>query len=194
MNPVTHLLASWSVAGAARQRDRDLALATWCGVLPDIDGLGVVVDEFNELTGRPESWYFGEYHHALLHGLFGATVISLSLSLFARRRLRTFLVGFGVAHLHFLCDVVGSRGPDADDIWPIRYLAPFSERLTIRWSGQWALNAWPNILLTAVLLAFVFYRAAGDGYSPVGMFSVRADHIFVETVRARWRRLTTRTK
>jgi hypothetical protein len=40
MSSITHLLASWSLADGSRLRARDLTLATWCGVLPDADGLG----------------------------------------------------------------------------------------------------------------------------------------------------------
>jgi inner membrane protein len=192
MSPITHFLASWSLADVTGLRDRDQALVTWCGVLPDVDGLGVVVDGANKLLGRPDSWYFGQFHHALLHGAFAAIAIPLALAFFAAHRLRVFLVGVLVVHLHYLCDLVGSRGPGVDDIWPIPYLAPFSERLTLQWSGQWPLNAWPNIVFTMLLLAFGFFRAVHGGYSPVGVISTRADRAVVQTVQARWRVLKSR--
>jgi inner membrane protein len=188
MSPITHFLASWSLADALRLRARDRALATWCGVLPDADGLGLLLDGVNRLLGRAGSGYYGEYHHAVLHGIFAAVAVPLVLSFFTARRLRMFAVGLLAMHLHFLCDVVGSRGPGADDLWPLPYLAPLSRRLTIQWSGQWPLDAWPNILLTLLLIAFVLFRAVGAGYSPVGVFSDRADRAFVETIRNRWRR------
>ena len=46
----------------------------------------------------------------------------------------------------------GARGPDGEP-WPIPYLVPFSPTPRLVWSGQWALNAWPNVLLTAALIA-----------------------------------------
>jgi inner membrane protein len=193
MSPITHFLASWSLADALRLRARDRALATWCGVLPDADGLGLLLDGVNRLLGRAGSGYYGEYHHAVLHGIFAAVAVPLVLSFFAARRLRMFAVGLLVMHLHFLCDVVGSRGPGADDLWPLPYLAPLSRRLTIQWSGQWPLDAWPNILLTLLLIAFALFRAIGAGYSPVGVFSDRADRAFVETIRVRWRMFRGRT-
>lgn len=107
----------------ARLRNRDVALATWCGMLPDADGLGLVVDIANRVMGRPGHWYYGQYHHAVLHGLFGALVIPLALCVLATNRLRLFVVGFFAVHLHLLCDAVGSRGPGAEDFWPIPYLA-----------------------------------------------------------------------
>jgi len=193
MSPITHFLASWSLADATGLRGRDRSLVTWCGVLPDVDGLGVVVDLANRVSGRPDSWYFGQYHHALLHGIFAAIAIPLVLAHFAANRIRVFLVGVAAVHLHFLCDIVGSRGPGTDDVWPLRYLAPFSDRWTVQWSGQWPLNAWPNIAFTIVLLAFAFYRAINGGYSPVGVFSARADCAFVQAVQSRWRVVGGRT-
>lgn len=187
MNPITHGLVSWSVGDAVGLGPRDRVLATWCGVAPDADGLGVVIDGINKLLGRPDTWLFGRYHHAWLHGLPAAIVLPLAIAAVAERRLRTFAAGVLVVHLHLLGDIVGSRGPTAADIWPIRYLAPISERWTIAWSGQWALNAWPNIALTLALLAFAFYRAVRSGYSPVEAFHPRADRAFVDTVRRRWR-------
>ena len=187
MSPITHFLASWSLADGLRLRARDRALATWCGVLPDADGLGVLLDGANRLLGRAGSWYYGEYHHAVLHGVFAAVAIPLVLSFFAANRLRMFAVGVLAAHLHFLCDVVGSRGRGADDLWPLPYLAPFSQCLTIQWSGQWPLDAWRNIGFTLLLIAFAFFRAIGAGHSPVGVFGAGADRAFVETIRNRWR-------
>ena len=190
MSPITHFLASWTLADVCRLRGRDQALVTWSGVLPDADGLSVLVDGANRLLGRPDTWLFGEYHHGLLHGLLAAIAIPLALSFFAANRLRTFLVGCAAVHLHFLCDIVGSRGPGSDDVWPIRYLAPCSDRLSIQWSGQWPLNGWPNILFTVVLLAYGFRRAVISGYSPVGVFSSGADRAFANAVQNRWRALT----
>jgi len=190
MSPITHFLASWTLADGTGLRGRERSLATWCGVLPDADGLGVLVDGANKVLGRPDSWYFGQYHHGLLHGLFAAIAIPLALSVVATRRLRMFAVGVVAVHLHYLCDILGSRGPGADDLWPLHYLAPFSDLWTLQWSGQWELNAWPNITFTILLMAFAFLRAIADGYSPVGVFSTRVDRVFVQTVQARWRTAT----
>lgn len=186
MNPITHLLASWSLAEASDLDLEDRNLVAWCGVLPDLDGLGAIVDLGNRVLGRPESFWYGQFHHSLLHGLFGAVLISTILATGASRRGRVFLVGFGVVHFHLLCDLVGSRGPDSADIWPISYASPFSERLGVSWSGQWALNAWPNIVFTVALLSFAFYRAVTVSRSPVSLFSRKGNDVFVGTVRARW--------
>ncbi len=186
MNPITHLLASWALGESAGLSSRDRNLVTWAGVAPDLDGLGAIVDAANRALGRPESTYYWLFHHSLLHGLFAALLLPALFCIWANKRLRMFLFGVLAVHLHLLCDLAGSRGPDAGDVWPVPYLMPFSERLTLAWPGQWELNAWPNILFTVLLIIFVFHRAAVASHSPVSLFSDRADQLFVKTVQARW--------
>ena len=84
MSPITHLLASWTLADISGLRRRDATLATWCGVLPDADGLGVLIDGANHLLGRPDNWFYGRFHHLLLHGLFAGIAIPLALCLLRR--------------------------------------------------------------------------------------------------------------
>jgi inner membrane protein len=57
MSPITHLLASWSLAEASDLDLADRNLVAWCGLLPDLDGLGVMVDLGNRVLGRPESFW-----------------------------------------------------------------------------------------------------------------------------------------
>jgi hypothetical protein len=188
VNIITHLLASWTASefsGVDEKRDR--MLVAWAGVSPDLDGLGVLVDLSARAFGLEDPMLYGRFHHALLHGLPGALVLSAIAAGLSRQRARTFGWAFAIVHLHLLCDLVGSRGPEPDDIWPIPYLAPFTEMWTLSWSHQWALNAWPNIAFTLVLLVLAFMRAAKNGSSPVAMFSERANAVFAETVRARLR-------
>lgn len=161
----------------------------WSGVLPDLDGAGVVLDLANRALSRPETMYYFEWHHRLLHGIPGALLIAGGVAAFAKRKVRTLALAFAAVHLHLVCDLVGSRGPGPDDFWPIGYLEPFSRALTFEWAGQWTLNAWPNILFTLVLLAFAFWSAARRGYSPVELFGGRAETAFVDTVKARARTL-----
>jgi inner membrane protein len=88
-------------------------------------------------------------------------------------------------HLHLLGDVVGARGPDGYQ-WPLVYLWPFSDKWLLTWKGQWQLDAWPNFLITMLALFFTFYLAWNRGFSPVGIFSKKADNAFVETLRNRF--------
>jgi hypothetical protein len=126
----------------------------------------------------------------VLHGLPGALFLALSASFLAFRRLHVFLCSLAIIHLHLLCDLIGSRGPDPYDIWPIYYLAPFSEELTLQWQGQWALDAWPNMVVTGLLIAYVLYRTVAFGRSPVSMFSMKVNIAVTETLRKRWNQLT----
>src|SRR5688572_5238520 len=192
MNPITHLLAGWSAVGPLADDRRDRALIAWAGVAPDLDGLGLVVDLGNRLLGRPETFVYGEYHHLLFHGLFGSLVTAAAVTAIARHRLRVLAGSLLAFHLHLLCDLVGSRGPAADDVWPIHYLGPFSEALTVTWQGQWPLVSWQNVTLTLVLLALGFRQAIREGFSPVTLLGERADRAFVSTVRARWSRMRAR--
>lgn len=193
MNPVTHLLASWSLAEASGLDRRDRAIVTWIGVAPDLDGLGLAADAVSRLTGLGNPALYGLYHHFVLHGLFGALLLSAIGIVFAGRRLAVLLWGLAAVHLHLACDLVGSRGPSALDIWPIHYLGPFSDAGTLAWSGQWPLDAWPNIVFTLGLLAFVFARAASVGHSPLDLFNARAHAAFVAAVQGRWRRFRRRS-
>lgn len=186
MNPITHFLASWTLADNAVEASRDHSLITWAGVLPDLDGLGAVVDIGRGLLGQTSTTY-GDYHHRLLHGLPGAIVIPAILSIWGVRRGRVFTFGFLAVHLHLLCDLVGSRGPEPGDIWPLWYFAPFWDWPMLFWSRQWPLDAWPNIVFTLLLLAYALWAAVSRGHSPVAMFSQTADALVVATLRARWR-------
>ncbi|MCU1348081.1 MAG: rane-bound metal-dependent hydrolase [Acidobacteria bacterium] len=88
-------------------------------------------------------------------------------------------------HSRILGDIVGARGPDGYQ-WPISYFLPFSRTPELSWDGQWALNAWQNFAITGLALSLTFALAWRRGYSPVGIFSRRADSEFVKTLRARF--------
>jgi hypothetical protein len=186
MNPITHLLAAWTLADNAVVDDRDRGLVTWAGVLPDIDGLGFIADKGQVILTGSGGWHYTDYHHQLLHGLPGALLLSGLLAIGGVRRARVFAFGFLAVHLHLLCDFLGSRGPTAADIWPIWYLAPFSQRPMWFWQGQWPLNAWPNALLTVSLLAYAGWAGVKRGHTPVALFSLRADSQVVAALRLRF--------
>jgi inner membrane protein len=181
VNPVSHLLTSWVVANTADLTARDRALVTLAGVVPDIDGLGVIAEILTEHTTFPLLWY-SKYHHVLCHNLAFGLLLAVTVILFGVRRWMTAFLVLMVFHLHLLGDLVGSRGPD-DYQWPIPYLFPFSDRWQLTWAGQWELNAWPNFLITALLLAATIYIAWKKGCSPLEMVSKRADAAFVSILR-----------
>ena len=180
MNPITHALAGWCLAEAVpglAKRDRAIVVAA--SLAPDLDGFGLLPELLTRHSSDPLFWWT-DYHHALAHNLLFAIVATAVAAMLSRR---AALLAFAAVHLHLVCDLAGSRGPDGYQ-WPIPYLAPFSD-LAISWDGQWALNAWPNIAITAALLAATFVLAWLRGYSPVGLLSERADAAFVDALRQR---------
>lgn len=183
MSPVTHFLASWTLASFPRLERRDVVLVTLAGVAPDVDGLGAIPELLTRHSSHPLDW-FTRYHHLLAHNLLFAIVIAIVVFTFSKRRWLTAMLALVAVHLHFLMDVLGSRGPDGYN-WPIPYLAPFSSRVQIFWSGQWALNSWQNIAITCGLLTLIVVRALQTGRSPVEIFSPAADKQVVAALRRR---------
>jgi hypothetical protein len=177
----------WGLANTAPSLNRrERAFVTWAGVIPDIDGLGLIAEWTTRNSEHPLNWWT-EYHHVLGHNLGFCLLVALLAAIFARRKLTTALLVALSFHLHLLGDLVGARGPDGYQ-WPIPYLLPFSNSLQLAWSGQWALNAWPNLLITAGLIVSSIVLALKRGFSPVGLFSEKADKVVVRSLRLRFRR------
>ena len=185
MSPVTHFLTGWVFANCARLERRDRALVTLACVVPDIDGLGIVPELLTRHSAHP-LLLFTLYHHSL-HTLPFAIFIAVVAFVLARQRWKTGLLALASFHLHLFEDVLGSRGPDGYQ-WPIPYLAPFSSALQLAWRGEWGLNAWPNVLITVVLLGITLWLAWQRGFSPVEMISPKADRAFVGALRQRFPR------
>ena len=149
---------------------------------------------------HPLRW-FSDYHHSL-HSLAFAVVVTFATLLFVWPK--RFPLGAGIHkspqvshpwtaallaflsfHLHLLCDLVGSRGPDGYS-WPIPYLTPFSHSLQLSWHDQWALNGWQNIVITAILLLATLVLARKKGTSPLELISARANQALVAALRNRF--------
>ena len=185
MSPVTHFLTGWIAANASTNLDhRSRILVTLAAVAPDLDGLGMVPELLTAGSNNPVLWY-SSYHHVLCHNLTFGLLLGLGAWLIGARRRITGLLALMSFHLHLVCDVVGSRGPDGYQ-WPIYYLYPFSSSCTVTWNGQWELNAWPNYVITLLALLGVLALSLGRGYSPLGIVSAKADQVFVATLRRRW--------
>jgi inner membrane protein len=183
MNPVEHFLISWDVANAFPLERRERAIVTIAGLIPDLDGLGMFA-ELATRGSRHELLWWTDYHHALTHNLVAAVATTgLAFALARKRRGVTAIGAFVTFHLHLLGDLIGARGPDGYN-WPIPYLTPFSQR-GWTWDGQWALNAWQNVAITAVGLATAIVLARRRGFSFVEMLSPRADARVVEALRGR---------
>jgi hypothetical protein len=184
MAPMTHLLASWVAGATLTRNERDCRLVALAGVLPDLDGLGLIVDGINAAMGQ-KSLYYLHYHHYLLHGWVGGLLLALAAAAFARNRVRVFLLALMVFHVHLLLDFVGSRGPSPEDLWPIFYHGPFDKDPMWIWKGQWRLDSWINRLFTLGLFAGALWLAVLKGYSFVGVFSRKLDRIFTPVLQ-RW--------
>jgi inner membrane protein len=185
MNPITHFLTGWAVASSAPSLGRrERALVTWASVIPDADGLGIIAEWLTRNSSNPLNWWT-DYHHILGHNIGFALIVSIIAAILAKQRLKVGILVWISFHLHLIGDVVGARGPDGDQ-WPIPYLLPFSNELQVTWTGQWALNAWPNFVLTAVLLGIALTLARTRGFSPLEMVSSKADAAVVCVLRNRF--------
>lgn len=190
MNPITHFFVGWAVANTVPSlTKRERTFVTWASVVPDVDGLGIIAEWATRHSQHPLNWW-SDYHHILGHNIGFAVFVSVVAAFFAQKKLTTALLVFLSFHLHLLGDLVGARGPDGDQ-WPIPYLLPLSNQLQLTWSGQWALNAWPNLVITAALIGFAMAVARTRGFSPLEMLSQKADSAFVRVLRARFPLKTT---
>ena len=184
MSPVSHLLISWIVADRADLTRRDRVLVALAGVAPDIDGAGIIAEILTEKTKTPLLWW-SKYHHVLCHNIGFGLALMFAAVFLSLKKWRTAFLSLLVFHMHLFCDFIGSRGPEGYQ-WPIPYFFPFSERWQLSWEGQWELNAWPNLLLTALVLAATIYFSWKNGYSPLEIFSKRADTAFVSMLRKKF--------
>ena len=207
MSPVTHFFAGWmlaatvDLAGPTPLTRREKALVVAAAVAPDLDGLGIIPELLTRHTSHPLLW-FSQYHHSLHTLLFAlvctvlAFVIAGPLVDFAwgpsmRGRSTpthpwlTAALVFVSFHLHLLCDLLGSRGPDGDQ-WPIPYLKPFSNSMQWTWHGQWALNGWQNFAITGTLLVLTLWIARRYGSSPVELVSESWNGWIVQALKSRF--------
>ncbi|MDR2261059.1 MAG: metal-dependent hydrolase [Azoarcus sp.] len=186
MSPVTHFLAGWAGFEGWLHNRRDRAIVCLTGLAPDIDGIGIAADLFSRLNGGPETNYYQAWHRLYGHGITAALVFTLCAALLGRERARVAIAAFLNIHLHLLCDLLGSRGGDPDDLWGIHYLGPWNTGAEIVWRGQWELVSWQNMLISIALMGIVLARACRKGYSPLGLVSPRADRVFIGVLR-KWR-------
>lgn len=171
----THLLASWVTGAALLKNRRERILITLSGVLPDLDALGAVVDRYTGTTN-----FYLKYHHYLGHSLLAAIFISTLATFFAKaQKGLVFLLAFFVFHLHLLCDIIGSKGPDGYQ-WPIYYLYPFNKNFAMTWSGQWELNAWQNQAILITLFIACFYILKTKGITFIELFSKKLDRALLQ--------------
>lgn len=185
MSPITHFLIGWAAANTVPSlTKRERAFVTWASVVPDLDGLGIIPEVLTRTSSHPLHWW-SDYHHVLGHNVGFALFVSAIAATFAKQKIKTTLLVLLSFHLHLVGDLVGARGPDGEQ-WPLPYWLPFASHVELTWSGQWPLNAWPNFVITALLIVIAVMIARRRGFSPLEMFSLKADAVFVGVLRARF--------
>lgn len=184
MNPVTHLLMGWTLAEPRLAERRDRALVALAGVVPDIDGAGILLDLARGT--HPSVGAYATYHHVLAHNLAAGIAVAAAAFALGRRRAACAVLALLSFHLHLAGDLVGSAGPGGS-LWTLSYLYPFSAQAFV-WLGQWELDAWPNLLITALLLVAAGTAAVRRGRSPLELVSLRADAALVAALRRRFGR------
>jgi hypothetical protein len=184
MSPVTHFLSGWALAQWPGLDRRGRFVVAGAAILPDLDAAGLVVDLATRNTpGATEYW--AAFHHVVGHGLFFAILAFAAGLFFGLPRFKTGLLAFAALHLHIFEDLIGGQGPEGET-WPMTYLWPFSDTPQLEWSGQWALNAWPNFVITAALLAFAFFMAWKHSRTPFEGWWPRGDQALVQTLHRRF--------
>jgi hypothetical protein len=187
MHPITHLLAGYVLAETTAKTPRDKAVITWVTILPDLDGIGYLVDLVALYSDVPQTHYYETFHRLWGHGLPAAVVICLLFVPWYHRSPKVLLAVFASVHLHFALDLLGSRGELSGTIWPIYYLAPFSpETLILSFPYQWPLGGWQNASITLALIGFGLWRGWSTGYSPLSLLSKRADQALIRSLRSRF--------
>ena len=178
-----HFIISWVVANTAALERRARVGITLSGILPDLDGLGYIVDKVN-LQFDVESSYFADYHHLYGHNIFAGLIIATLASCFCQRKAVVFGLSLLAFHLHLLCDLVGSMGPDGYQ-WPVYYLYPLLPDFQLTWSGQWELSSWKN---SAIGVSFFVLAVGLARYRQVTFFeffSEKAERVVAEVARQR---------
>jgi inner membrane protein len=124
---------------------------------------------------------YGQWHHVLTHGVIGAALVAVFTARLAKDRLPVSLMALTAFHLHLLCDFFGSGHG-----WGLTYWYPFSTRECIS-PIQWDLNAWSNVLATALALGMSGWLAVRHGHSVAEtILPARWDAVIVETLKNRF--------
>jgi len=184
MSPTAHLLASWISGVSFKLEKKDVRIISFAGLAPDIDGAGFLIDKINSFFGKDTDFY-SDFHHVFGHGLLSALIISsVAMLLSKKRKMVVYLVSLFVSHLHYLCDLIGSGGPDKS-IWSITYLYPISDAET-SFSWQWSLNGWQNITILGALSVISIYLSSKVNHSPIGVISAFLDREMFKMVDKYW--------
>jgi inner membrane protein len=150
---LTHIGLSWIIANLTAGSRKDRVLIVLAGLLPDLDGVGILWSEPAYLAA----------HRAAGHSLLFAVLLAVLIWRTSDAAVRTTVLGLISFHVHLLLDVVGTGG------LPIRYLWPISNA-EWTWSGRWTLASWPNVAVMALTTLGVLWVARRSGRSLFATF------------------------
>jgi len=149
MDPVTHLLASYTLARAARVRVASPLMAVFllAGAAPDLDWLWHLPAPLSPLRA----------YGTVTHSVAGAAVLAAAIALGARAALRGRVqaipspqemlgAGFAAAGFHLLLDLCTNTGIEL--YWPFR-----AERVAWNWTGEF------DVVLLLLLIVFALIAA-----------------------------------
>jgi membrane-bound metal-dependent hydrolase YbcI (DUF457 family) len=139
---LTHIGLSWIIAHLLPGSRKDRGLVVLAGVLPDLDGAGILWSEHAYLAA----------HRAVGHSLLFVLLFVLLTWRTADAPLPSAALAAVSFHVHLLLDAVGTGG------LPIRYLWPVSD-WGWTYSGRWTLASWPNVGVMALTLLGVLWVA-----------------------------------
>ena len=174
-----HFIVSWVVANTAALDRRSRVCITLAGVVPDLDGFGGVFDKL----GFGGDLFF-TYHHVFAHNLLFGVILSVAFAAACARSATVFALCMIAFHLHLVCDLVGSMGPDGYQ-WPVYYLYPFAPDWELTWSGQWELDSWRNSLVGVTAFTAALALARYRGVTFFELVSLRLERIVQEAGRKR---------
>ena len=181
MSPSTHLLLSWLVAANIGKNRHERMLLTVSGVAADFDGAGLLIDIAAPIFGQHTNFWFAYHHRG--HSIWGALLVCAAVGIAAKtNKLKLAFTAIFLFHLHILCDLIGSKGPDGYQ-WPIAYFYPVYPDLLLTVSWQWVLNSWQNILFSILLIFFVVKKSLAINTSPFEIVSIKLDQTFIKMIK-----------
>lgn len=160
MSPITHGMIGWLISQPLEKR-RDRILITAASLLPDLDGIGAVIDID----------YYSRYHHIFGHNVFFGLVLSLIAWKYGRDKIKTSIFVFVSFNSHILGDLLGSGAA-----WGIPYYWPLHKTIyDFSYPFQWELDSWQNLATTAICIVFIVILGLYKKRTILEIVSLEAD-------------------
>ncbi len=183
MTPGQHFIISWVTANTVKLDRKSRICITMSGLLPDLDGAGMIIDKINKYFGT-HTGYYEQFHHVYCHNIFFGLSFAIIFCFICGKRISVFLLSLLTFHLHIICDMAGSSGPNGD-LWTIPYFYPLLPDIHLTWSGQWELSSWINSLIGAIFFVLALIIARYRHVTFFELFSKRVEEVVYETGKGR---------